>query len=123
MGIHQKLCIAILPLLIACSSGERVARQPIIQSGSVTIPQDSRPTDDPWTLVYDTKVIFPRQFVSVPKVHLSLSAIEAYSRREGAFYRLEAEAITQTEFQLKVYAAYMNSFSNCTISWIAISEP
>src|SRR3989304_2046374 len=94
-----------------------------VQTGSETMPHDFRRTQDGWTLVHSVSVIFPSKFRSVPQVQLSISSIEAYSRKPGAFYRLQAENVTPSGFQLNIYGAYMDSFSNCTVTWIAVAQP
>jgi hypothetical protein len=111
-------------LVLGCSSSNNLERASyqVIQMGSITVPQVSRPTNDPWTLVYQVNVPFTKQFRQAPKVFLSLSKIEAYSRRSGTFYQLVADDISSTGFQLQIFGAYMDSFSNCTITWTAIAQ-
>lgn len=111
--------IALVPLL-GCSSGMQSLSAEHVQSGQVVMPHGNRPTDDSWTLVYRTPVSFPKSFRRIPRVHLSVVAIEAYSRNSGTFYRVEVTDVTNRGFELQVFGAYMRSFSNCTVSWTAI---
>ncbi len=94
----------------------------LIQMGSVSVSHASRPTNDQWTLVYDTTITFSRRFPRPPSVFLSLSGIEAYTHRPGVFYRLEAEEVSSASFQLRIFSAYMVSFSNCTVTWTALVQ-
>lgn len=120
MTILRLLFIIALVLLLGCTSSMPSLDAASVQTGLVTMPHGDRPTDDTWTLVYQTPVSFPRSFLRIPQVQLSVVAIEAYSRNSGTFYRVEAKQVTTSGFKLQVYGAYMRSFSNCTVSWTAI---
>lgn len=120
MRTIKSFLLVMLPLFVGCSAGQYTSGTSFIQAGSEKMPHASRPTEDRWTLVYHVNVRFPVRFQHVPQVQLAMTSIEAYSRKPGTFYRLEAKDVSTSGFDLNIYGAYMESFSNCAVAWTAI---
>lgn len=114
MNKFRNYSFLLLIILIGC------APKQLVQTGSVAMPHMKRPTTNQWQLVYKERVTFQQPFRSTPQIQVSLSSIEAYNRGQGTFYQLKTVDADVNGFELQIYGAYMDSFSNCVANWIAI---
>lgn len=94
----------------------------MILAGTYALPHQKRPTGDKWALVQREYIQFAQSFRTPPIIQLSMRNIELYTTRPGTFYRLSADNVTTSGFELAIYGAYATSFSNCTIDWLAVGE-
>ena len=106
----------LLIILFGCSPKQ------LVQTGSVAMPHMARPTSEQWQMVYKERVTFHQPFRSPPQIQVSLSSIEAYHHSQGTFYQLKIINPDASGFELQIYGAYMDSFSNCMVNWIAVGE-
>ncbi|MDA4844187.1 H-type lectin domain-containing protein [Hoeflea poritis] len=93
-----------------------------IETGKVDIPHKRRQTGDQWQEVFREKVAFESNFKTQPQVFLSVTSIEAYHRSTTTTYRTSVEKLDRAGFELVVSSAYMDSFSNARIHWMAIDS-
>lgn len=91
-----------------------------IEAGSVKLPHQNRPTTEAWQEVLRSEVFFQSEFSAPPRVFLSITGIESYSRNSGTFFQLRSENVRKNGFELVLYSAYAASFSNATVSWLAV---
>jgi len=93
-----------------------------IETGTVEIPHERRPSGDQWEEVYRSYVPFGSDFSSPPQVFISITSIEAYQRTRTTTYRTSVENLTRAGFDLVVSSAYLESFSNARVNWLAIDS-
>ena len=116
MKTFRHPALLLFMVLISCSPKQ------LIQTGTVAMPHQLRPSSEQWQLIYKENVRFSQPFLKVPQIQLSLSSIEAYHHSSGTFYQLKAANADTSGFELQIYGAYMDSFSNCVVNWIAIGD-
>ncbi|MGE5809114.1 MAG: H-type lectin domain-containing protein [Nitrospirota bacterium] len=114
MNTFRHYSFLLLIVLIGC------APKQLIEIGSVAMPHMKRPTTEQWQMVYKERVTFHQPFRTTPQIQVSLSSIEAYHHTRGTFYQLKTVNPDANGFELQIYGAYMDSFSNCVASWIAV---